>query len=144
MQEAAKCPTSSQDFEQDQSRGHWRHDQWKRNQGLDQRFTPPVVSRQEPCDPKAEWQDDDSAKSRDPRGEPNDLPFFTAHAERLFADNEAKFLKNFGRGIGIEILQKLLRRIRLFRLFDQRHWIADVGSLGAGYFICNFDLLGNR
>src|SRR5256885_1085350 len=79
VQKSADRPATAEQFQQDQSRGHRRHDERQRDESFDERFARPIITRQQPSHPQAKRQNDQGAQSRNPRGEPNDLQFFATH-----------------------------------------------------------------
>src|SRR5208282_553008 len=87
VEKAAQGSAPSQYFKQDQSRRHRRHDQRQGDEGFDERFSRPIMARQEPRHRQARRQDDERAQGRNPRRKPDNLPFIGGHGAWLSSIN---------------------------------------------------------
>src|SRR5271157_3077898 len=87
MEKAAQSSAASQDFKQDQPRGHRRHDQGQRDERFEKGLSRPITARQQPRHRQARRQDDERAQGCNPGRKPDNLAFIGGHGALLSSIN---------------------------------------------------------
>src|SRR5262245_765354 len=84
MKKTAQSAAPTEQLQQNQARGHRRHNQGQREDRFNHRLAWPVTPRQQQANREAKGQDYQRAERRNPGSEPDELPIFSGHHHYFF------------------------------------------------------------
>src|SRR5262245_40465676 len=87
VEPATQWAAASEEFEQNQAGGDWRHDEREGNECFDDRFAKPTRSREQPGEAKAERQNERRAQRAGEERKPRRLPFIGREPHQCFTTN---------------------------------------------------------